>query len=96
MQRPNLEIHRKHEQKWQSVQRRLSPLSQLCTLYIPLYFHKIYKFPLFSQNLEISPYFRSIHVFCLIYVFFASPDFDHDAFMHHALHQITCRPTGRP
>ena len=36
-------------------------------------------FPLFSFNLR---------VFCLIYVLFASPYFDHGAFMHHAMHVL--------
>ena len=31
--------------------------------------------------------------FCLIYVFFSFPYFDHDAFMHHTIH---VGPTGRP
>ena len=49
------------------------------------YFHKIYKFPYFSKIYKF-PYFRSIYCFCLIYVF--PPYFDHDAFMHHALHVL--------
>jgi len=52
------------------------------------YFNKIYNFPLFWQNLLIFPYFRSIDIFCLIYVFLLPPYFDHDAFMHHALHVL--------
>src|SRR6218665_2256373 len=49
------------------------------------YFHKIfYKFPLFSQNI----YFPHIFV---QFTFFASPYFDHDAFMHHALHVLDSR-----
>src|SRR6218665_4227547 len=41
------------------------------------YFHKMYK----------CPCFRSIYVFCLIYVI-CSSYFDHDAFMHHALSSL--------
>src|SRR6218665_864998 len=36
-----------------------------------------------------SPYFRSTYVFCLIYnTFFTSSRFDHDSFVHHALHVL--------
>ena len=43
------------------------------------YFHKTYKFTLlFPQNLRFLLNFRV----------FASPYFDHDAFMHHALHVL--------
>jgi len=35
-----------------------------------------------------SPYFRSIYVFCLIYVFDFPLFFNHDAFMHHSLHVL--------
>jgi len=47
-------------------------------LHIHPYFHKIYKFPLFPQNLHISPIFVQ-------FTFFAFPYFDHGAFTHHAL-----------
>jgi len=43
------------------------------------YFQKFINFHLFSQNVFISHYFRSIYMFCLIYVLFTSPYFDHDA-----------------
>ena len=48
------------------------PLSQRCILHK---FQKFIKFPdkiSFPHNLEISPYFRSIYVVCLIYLVFAS------------------------
>ena len=35
-----------------------------------------------------SPYFRKIYVFCLIYVSFLPPYFDHDTLMQHALHVL--------
>ena len=64
--------------------------------------HDIFHFPPFPQNLQILPqisakfiylslfswnwrFFYLIDVFCLIDVF-ASPFFDRDAFLHHALH----------
>src|SRR6218665_1321356 len=53
--------------------------------YSPCFPKKIIN-PLFLQNLYI-PYFWKIYVFGLIYVF-ASPYFDHDAFMHLALHVL--------
>ena len=58
-------------------------------------------FPIFSQNVYISTYFgknstfppnfaklKHFPLFSLNLRFFASPDFDHDAFMHHALHVL--------
>src|SRR6218665_346719 len=58
------------------------------------YFHKIYKFPPISANFIIFPlYFRSILWF-LLNLHSLPPHFDHDAFMHHALHELT--RTGCP
>src|SRR6218665_891831 len=53
------------------------------------YFRKISKFPLFSFKLCSFGFIN----------FFASPNFDHDAFMHHALHVLDApayyrRPTA--
>ena len=45
----------------------------------------MYKFP---------PYFRSIYVFPLTYVFYAYPYFDHDAFTNHALHVLDAPAWG--
>ena len=64
-----------------ATQERLSPkpMMHIIIAYSP-YFHKIYKF---------SPNFRKIYKFPLFSFslsFFSSPNFDHDAFMHHALH----------
>ena len=58
----------------------------MCTF--PPISEKIYNFPLFSQNLYTSSYFRSIYVFPFIYLFFLLPYVYHDAFMHHALHVL--------
>jgi len=65
-------------------QRRQSPLSQWCILHIPSISTKLQNFPLFPPNLDISPYFRTIYFFNLR--FFASSYFDHESFIHHALH----------
>src|SRR6218665_595668 len=48
---------------------------------------KFLNFALFPQKLYTSPYFRKMYVFCLICVF-AAPYFDHNVFMHHALHVL--------
>jgi len=61
------------------LQRHPSPLSQLCILYIPPYFQKIYKFP---------PIFAQFRFFCWPYVSLLPTYFDHDAFMFHALHVL--------
>src|SRR6218665_1371528 len=73
------------------------------------YFCKIYKFPSISTKFINfppisakfikSPYFRSIYGFLLIYAFakfrfFCFPLFDHDAFMHHALHVLDTSNTS--
>ena len=47
-------------------------------LIFPPYFHKIYTFPPISKK-----------KFCVLYLHFCFPPyFDHDAFMHHALHVL--------
>jgi len=59
-------------------------------------FAKCIHLPLFRENLHF-PYFRKISVRS-IYVSYASftslafPYFDHDAFMHHALHVVNWTP----
>ena len=63
------------------------PLSQLCILNIPSYFHKIYKFLHFRKNFKFLPIFVQFTYFCLIY-FYCFTLFDHDAFMHQALHVL--------
>ena len=55
---------------------KISPSISAKFINFPIHFHKIYKFPLFSFNSHL--------LFTL--GFFASTYFDHDAFMHHALH----------
>jgi len=52
-------------------------------------------FPLFPQNLYISPSFRQINKFPRFREidFFASPYFYHDAFVPHALLDATWRKT---
>ena len=61
----------------------------------PPYFRQNNTFPAVSENVLFFPYFakfppswfRWIYLFfCMLYVFFASPYFDHDALMHHAMH----------
>jgi len=48
--------------------------------------------PIFSQKLKKFLYFCEIDVFCLIYSFCFS-HFDHDEFMHHALHALDASGT---
>src|SRR6218665_3305789 len=58
-------------------QGRPFPLKPMMYIELPPYFRKIYKFPpIFLQFTCLLPKLR----------FFASPYFDDDAFMHHALH----------
>ena len=71
---------------------RIPPIFTIC--FISRYFRKIYYFPLFRKFSiypsisENSPHFVSFTCFCLLYVFFISPYFDHDTFMHHILHVL--------
>src|SRR6218665_334150 len=69
---------------------------------IPPYFPCFSTFPLFRKNynfpllLKMSPLcFRKIHMlfayFISLYVYFVSPYFDHDAFMHHPMHALQDR-----
>src|SRR6218665_390756 len=55
----------------------------------PLYFHKIYKFPLsyFRKFINFPLFLSNVRLFCLICVFFF-PYFDLDAFMPQALHSL--------
>jgi len=53
---------------------------------------KIYKFPYFRKICKLSPYFRPIYVFFANLHFLLSTYFDHDAFMHHALHDVPDAP----
>src|SRR6218665_2180092 len=66
--------------------------------------HKFRIYPLFSLFQYISPLFRENYspyfekfsplfyknspAFCILYVYFVSPYFDHDAFMHHPMHVL--------
>jgi len=65
------------------------PKSMMHIAYSP-YFNKIYKFPpLFPLKMfQFFPYLSSIYVFFLNLPFLLAPYFDHDAFMHHALHVL--------
>jgi len=45
-------------------------------------------FPPTFSNFSPAPWFRKIYVFYIPYAFFVSPYFDHDAFMHHAMHVL--------
>src|SRR6218665_3358965 len=72
-----------------SLGRGIHPSNPMMRIVYSPYFQKIYKFspisakfihfPLFPQNLR----------------YFASPHFDHDAFMHHVLHVLDAPVTGQ-
>src|SRR6218665_1597333 len=55
-----------------------SPIKSMMYIVYSPYFHKIYKFPLFSFNLRLLLHLR----------FFGFPYFDLDAFLHYALHVL--------
>jgi len=66
--------------------RGIHPPKPMMHIVYSLYFPKKC-FPLFPQNLYIFPYISAKFMFLgLIYGFLLPPYFDHDAFMHHALH----------
>src|SRR6218665_1239422 len=59
------------------------------------YFHYFNTFPLFRQNYSFLPTFTNVPsvfgkftCFYILYVFFVSPYFYHDAFMHHTKHVL--------
>ena len=66
----------------------IPPKPMMHIAYSP-YFYNIYKFhPYFRKMYTFPPISAKFMFFCLVYVFFIPPYFDHDAFMHHALHVL--------
>jgi len=59
-------------------------------LHVSPYFHKIYKLPHVSAKfIHFALFPQNLRRFGLIYVFLLPPPcFDHEAFMHHALHVL--------
>jgi len=63
-----------------------------CFSTFPPYFEKNYPFlPTFAN---ILPWFRKFTCFDILYVFFVSPYFDYDAFMHHTMHVLDAPGCG--
>ena len=54
------------------------------SIHFPL-FHEIVLFPYFSK---FTPDFVKFTCFYILYMFFVSPYFDDDAFMHHTMHVL--------
>ena len=51
--------------------------------------HKFRIYPLFSLFQYISPlFYKNSPAFYILYVYFVSPFFNHDAFMHHPMHVL--------
>ena len=66
--------------------RDVHPSKTRCILHIPPISTKVINSPYLRKIYINFPVFSSIYVFCLIlFMFLASPNFDHNAFTHHAL-----------
>jgi len=70
------------------VLRASIPLSQWCIWHIPPIFKKFINVPLFPKKFCNSPLFQQNLGFLDKFTFFASPYYDHHAFMHRALHAL--------
>ena len=61
-----------------------------------LHFPPIWKNLLFAPTFLTSPDFVKFTCFCILYMFFILPYFDHDAFKHHTMHvldaPVHCHP----
>ena len=66
------------------MQGRPSPLNQLGKLHIPQISTNFRNSPPIASEFLNFPYFHSIYIFCLIYVFLLP----HDAFVHYVLYVL--------